>query len=137
MQTNIPPPSKGISYGPQLMQGKLPISTWSTFPFKLIFSSRIDIAHFDNIRHFSCERIPERVLHAKGAAAHGYFTPTKNLSEYTIAHPFQEENLNKKIPVTARFSTVSGEAGSVDTVRTFRGFAIKLKTDVGNWDWGT
>ena len=96
----------------------------------------IDIALIDDIRHFSRERIPERVLHAKGAGAHGYFKPTKDLSEYTIAHPFQAENLNKEVAVTARFSTVGGQAGSADTVRTFRGFAVKLKTDVGNWDWG-
>lgn len=97
-------------------------------------SFRIDIDLLDDIRHFSRERIPERVLHAKGAGAHGYFKPTKDLSEYTIAHPFQPENLNKEVAVTARFSTVSGQAGSADTVRTFRGFAVKLKTEVGNWD---
>ena len=98
--------------------------------------AQIDISLFDAFRHFNRERIPERVLHAKGAGAHGYFLPTVDLSQYTVAHPFQPANLNKKIPVTARFSTVSGESGSADTVRTFRGFAVKLKTDVGNWDWG-
>ena len=104
--------------------------------FKLISLSRIDIFLFDNFRHFARERIPERILHAKGAGAHGYFLPTKDLSQYTIAAPFQPENLNKKIFATARFSTVNGRAGSADTVRTFRGFAVKLKTEVGNWDWG-
>jgi catalase len=98
--------------------------------------TQIDIPLFDAFRHFNRERIPERVLHAKGAGAHGYFLPTKDLSEYTVAQPFQRENVGKKIPVTARFSTVSGELGSADTVRTFRGFAFKLKTKVGNWDWG-
>jgi catalase len=94
-----------------------------------------EIPLFDAFRHFDRERIPERVLHAKGAGAHGYFLPTRDLSKITVAHPFQPENLNKKVPVTVRFSTVSGESGSADTVRTFRGFAIKLKTEVGNWDW--
>ena len=96
----------------------------------------IDIPLLDAFRHFNRERIPERVLHAKGAGAHGFFLPTADLSEYTIAHPFQPENLHKKVPVTARFSTVSEESGSADTIRTFRGFALKLKTEVGNWDWG-
>lgn len=76
-----------------------------------------------------------QVVHAKGAGAHGIFTPTKDLSNITMAHPFQPDQVGKEIPVTMRFSTVGGESGSADTARDPRGFAIKLKTEVGNWDW--
>jgi Catalase len=122
------------SYGPQLIQGRPSnVITYGHVSNRL---TPIDIPLLDAFRHFNCERIPERILHAKGAGAHGWFLPTADLSDYTIAHPFQPENLNKKIPVTSRFSTVEGESGSADTTRTFRGFAFKLKTEVGNWDWG-
>lgn len=86
----------------------------------------------EKITHFDHERIPERVVHARGSAAHGYFECYKALSEFTMAAPFSEDG--KCTPVFARFSTVAGERGSADTVRDVRGFAVKFYTDEGNWD---
>ena len=78
------------------------------------------------------ERIPERVVHAKGAGAFGYLEVTKDISKYCKAKLF--DKVGKRTPVAIRFSTVGGEAGSADTVRDPRGFAIKLYTEDGNWD---
>ncbi len=86
----------------------------------------------EKITHFDHERIPERVVHARGSAAHGYFKAYRALTEFTVAAPFSEEG--KCTPVFARFSTVAGERGSADTVRDVRGFAVKFYTDEGNWD---
>ncbi|WP_432239698.1 catalase [Herbaspirillum robiniae] len=86
----------------------------------------------EKITHFDHERIPERVVHARGSAAHGYFECYKALTELTCAAPFAEDG--KRTPVFARFSTVAGGAGSADTVRDVRGFAVKFYTDEGNWD---
>jgi catalase len=86
----------------------------------------------EKITHFDHERIPERVVHARGSAAHGYFESYRALTEFTTAAPFSEEG--KRTPVFARFSTVAGERGSADTVRDVRGFAVKFYTDQGNWD---
>jgi catalase len=86
----------------------------------------------EKITHFDHERIPERVVHARGSAAHGYFECTTSLSRYTMASPLTE--VGKRVPVFVRFSTVAGERGSADTVRDVRGFAVKLYTDEGNWD---
>ncbi len=86
----------------------------------------------EKITHFDHERIPERVVHARGSAAHGYFESYKALTELTKAAPFQEAG--KRTPVFVRFSTVAGERGSADTVRDVRGFAVKFYTDEGNWD---
>ena len=86
----------------------------------------------EKITHFDHERIPERVVHARGSAAHGYFQVYEPLSEITKAdflnHP------EKKTPVFVRFSTVQGPRGSADTVRDVRGFATKFYTDEGNFD---
>lgn len=87
----------------------------------------------DSLAHFARERIPERVVHAKGGGGHGYFELTDSLSDITYARPFQEPGY--KAPVTVRFSTVGGEAGSPDTARDPRGFSVKIKTDIGNYDW--
>ncbi|KAI6130936.1 catalase [Pisolithus croceorrhizus] len=92
-----------------------------------------DFHHIDLLAHFDRERIPERVVHAKGAGAHGYFVATHDLSDITSCKLFT--SVGKKVPVTVRFSTVGGESGSADTARDPRGFAIKLKTDDGNLDW--
>lgn len=92
-----------------------------------------DFHHIDLLAHFDRERIPERVVHAKGAGAHGYFLATHDLSDITSCKLFT--SVNKKVPATVRFSTVGGESGSADTARDPRGFAIKLKTDDGNLDW--
>jgi len=87
----------------------------------------------DLLSHFDRERIPERVVHAKGAGAHGVFKCTKSLSDICFADFTSEEGL--ECPVTVRFSTVGGESGSADTARDPRGFSIKLKTREGNMDW--
>jgi len=86
----------------------------------------------EKITHFDHERIPERIVHARGSAAHGYFEAYKALPKYTRAAPFAEAG--KRTPVFVRFSTVAGERGSVDTARDVRGFAVKFYTDEGNWD---
>lgn len=86
----------------------------------------------EKITHFDHERIPERVVHARGSAAHGYFEAYEPLTEITRAPPFAEAG--KITPVFVRFSTVAGERGSVDTARDVRGFAVKFYTDEGNWD---
>ncbi|HEV8501575.1 MAG TPA: catalase, partial [Casimicrobiaceae bacterium] len=86
----------------------------------------------EKITHFDHERIPERVVHARGSAAHGYFESYKAHRQLTRAAPFAEAG--KRTPVFVRFSTVAGERGSVDTARDIRGFAVKFYTDEGNWD---
>ena len=86
----------------------------------------------EKITHFDHERIPERVVHARGSAAHGYFEAYDSLAEFTMAAPFAEAG--KRTPVFVRFSTVAGERGSADTVRDVRGFAVKFYTEAGNWD---
>jgi catalase len=86
----------------------------------------------EKITHFDHERIPERIVHARGSAAHGYFECTKALEEYTRASLFAE--IGKQTPVFVRFSTVVGERGSTDVARDVRGFAVKFYTDEGNWD---
>ncbi|NML42127.1 catalase [Ramlibacter sp. G-1-2-2] len=86
----------------------------------------------EKITHFDHERIPERVVHARGAAAHGYFELTRPLVEYTKADFLQE--VGSRTPVFVRFSTVVGSRGSADTVRDVRGFAVKFYTREGNYD---
>jgi catalase len=86
----------------------------------------------EKIFHFDHERIPERIVHARGSAAHGYFECYESLSDITKADLFQ--TAGQKTPVFARFSTVAGGAGSVDTPRDVRGFAVKFYTQEGNWD---
>jgi catalase len=86
----------------------------------------------EKITHFDHERIPERIVHARGSAAHGYFECFESLEQYTRASIFAEAG--KRTPVFLRFSTVAGERGSTDTARDVRGFAVKFYTDEGNWD---
>ena len=86
----------------------------------------------EKITHFDHERIPERIVHARGSAAHGYFECYDALTDLTHAAPFREAG--KRTPVFVRFSTVQGERGSKDTARDVRGFAVKFYTDDGNWD---
>jgi catalase len=86
----------------------------------------------EKITHFDHERIPERIVHARGSAAHGYFECYEPLTQYTRASIFAEAG--KRTPVFVRFSTVAGERGSTDTARDVRGFAVKFYTDEGNWD---
>ncbi|GBE84665.1 catalase [Sparassis latifolia] len=92
-----------------------------------------DFHHIDLLAHFDRERIPERVVHAKGAGAHGYFEVTHDITDLTCASIFKK--VGNKARATVRFSTVGGESGSADTARDPRGFAIKIKTDEGNLDW--
>ena len=86
----------------------------------------------EKIQHFDHERIPERIVHARGSAAHGVFELTESLEKYTRARILTE--VGEKTEVFVRFSTVAGGAGSVDTPRDVRGFAVKFYTREGNWD---
>jgi catalase len=91
-----------------------------------------DIYLVEKLAHFDRERIPERIVHAKGAGAFGYFEATVSSSQYTKAKFLNSKE--KRTPVFVRFSTVAGEKGSADTVRDPRGFAIKFYTEEGNYD---
>lgn len=85
----------------------------------------------DLLSHFDRERIPERVVHAKGGGAHGYFKCTDSLEDLCLADIFKA---GAECPVTTRFSTVGGESGSHDQARDPRGFSVKFRTSQGNWD---
>jgi catalase len=91
-----------------------------------------DFVMREKITHFDHERIPERIVHARGVAAHGYFELTDSLKEFTKAKFLTE--VGKKTPVFTRFSTVAGSRGSTDLARDVRGFAVKFYTDEGNYD---
>ena len=91
-----------------------------------------DVQFIEKMAHFDRERIPERVVHAKGAGAHGYFQTYKSMKPYTKAKFLQ--NPKQKTSVFVRFSTVTGGRGSADTVRDPRGFAVKFYTEDGNYD---
>ncbi|MFO8057882.1 MAG: catalase [bacterium] len=91
-----------------------------------------DVHLLQKLAHFDRERIPERVVHAKGAGAHGYFEVTNDVSRYTKAKFLSEKG--KKTELFARFSTVGGEKGSADAARDPRGFALKFYTEDGNYD---
>src|SRR5215217_9418770 len=86
----------------------------------------------EKITHFDHERIPERVVHARGSAAHGYFQVYESMAQYTKAHFLQDPSV--KTPVFVRFSTVAGSRGSTDLARDVRGFAVKFYTQEGNFD---
>ena len=90
-----------------------------------------DFHLIDLLSHFDRERIPERVVHAKGGGAHGYYKTTDSLEDLCHADIFKA---GKECPITVRFSTVGGESGSHDLARDPRGFSIKFRTDEGNWD---
>ncbi|WP_409302605.1 catalase KatA [Peribacillus sp. SCS-155] len=91
-----------------------------------------DVHLLEKLAHFNRERVPERVVHAKGAGAHGYFEVTNDVSKFTKANFLSE--VGKRTPMFIRFSTVAGELGSADTVRDPRGFAVKFYTEDGNYD---
>ncbi|HET8617388.1 MAG TPA: catalase [Acidimicrobiales bacterium] len=91
-----------------------------------------DLAFREKVFHFDHERIPERVVHARGFGAHGYFEAYESLADVTRADPFQEAG--RRTPAFVRFSTVAGSKGSSDLARDVRGFAVKLYTQEGNWD---
>jgi catalase len=91
-----------------------------------------DYLLFEKMAAFNRERIPERVVHAKGAGAHGTFTVTHDITKYTTAKLF--DKIGKKTEILSRFSTVAGEKGAADTARDPRGFSVKFYTEEGNWD---
>ena len=91
-----------------------------------------DYQLIEKLAHQNRERIPERVVHAKGWGAHGTFTVTHDITKYTEAKIFSE--VGKKTEMIARFSTVAGELGAADAERDVRGFALKFYTEEGNWD---
>lgn len=91
-----------------------------------------DYVFHEKMAHFNRERIPERVVHAKGSGAYGTLTVTHDITPYTRAKLF--DTIGKKTKVFVRFSTVGGEKGSADTERDPRGFAVKFYTEDGNWD---
>ncbi len=91
-----------------------------------------DFHLIEKLQHFNRERIPERVVHAKGSGAYGTFTVTHDISRYTKARLFSQ--IGKQTKMFVRFSTVGGERGSADTERDPRGFAMKFYTEDGNWD---
>jgi len=91
-----------------------------------------DFVFREKIFHFDHERIPERIVHARGSAAHGFFELYESLADITRADIFQRPG--ERTPLFTRFSTVAGGAGSVDTPRDVRGFAVKFYTREGNWD---
>ncbi len=91
-----------------------------------------DYQLLEKLAHQNRERIPERVVHAKGWGAHGTFTVTNDIARYTSAKIFSE--IGKKTDMIARFSTVAGELGAADAERDVRGFALKFYTEDGNWD---
>ncbi len=91
-----------------------------------------DVQLIEKLAHFDRERIPERVVHARGTGAHGYFQVHQSMAEYTKAHFLQ--NPGEKTPVLVRFSLVVGSRGSAETVRDPRGFAVKFYTKEGNYD---
>jgi catalase len=91
-----------------------------------------DFHLMEKLAHFNRERIPERVVHAKGAGAYGVFTVTNDITRYTKAALFSA--VGKQTELFVRFSTVGGEKGSADTARDPRGFAVKFYTEEGNWD---
>ena len=91
-----------------------------------------DMHLIEKLQHFNRERIPERVVHAKGSGAYGHFTVTHDITRYSVARLFAQ--VGKKTETFVRFSTVGGERGSADTERDPRGFAVRFYTEDGNWD---
>jgi len=91
-----------------------------------------DVQLLEQMQHFNRERIPERVVHAKGSGAYGTFTVTHDITKYTKASIFSD--IGKKTELFLRFSTVAGERGAADAERDVRGFSIKFYTEEGNWD---
>ena len=87
----------------------------------------------EKITHFDHERIPERIVHARGSGAHGYFQVYESMAKYTKAGFLQDPSV--KTPVFVRFSTVAGFRGSTDMARDVRGFAVKFYTEEGNFDF--
>ena len=112
----------------------LPIAD-NQHPLKAGLRGRVLLEDFilrEKLTHFDHERIPERIIHARGSAAHDYFEAYEVMTDLTCASPFSKAG--KTTSIFTRFSTVVGERGSADTARDVRGFAVKFYTDHGNWD---
>ena len=126
---STPPPNSPLSTasGIPLADNQNSISAGARGPLLLQ-----DFHLLEKLQHFNRERIPERVVHAKGSGAYGTFTVTHDISAYTKARLFSE--VGKQTATFARFSTVGGERGSADTERDPRGFAVRFYTEEGNWD---
>ncbi|CAH1101052.1 unnamed protein product [Psylliodes chrysocephalus] len=119
--------SATTSFGNPIGEGTASLTVGPQGP--MLFQDQIFV---DELAHFNRERIPERVVHAKGAGAFGYFEVTNDITKYSAAKVFSQ--IGKKTPIGIRFSTVGGESGSADTVRDPRGFAVKFYTEDGIWD---
>ena len=125
--------SNGDGQGLTTMQGVKIANNQNTLRAGTRGPSLLEDFHFtEKLAHFGRERIPERVVHARGSGAHGYFQVYKPLKQYTKAQFLQDPMA--KTPVFVRFSTVQGFRGSPDTVRDIRGFAVKIYTREGNFD---
>src|SRR5690606_3082303 len=120
-------PAMTTNQGARIADNQNTLRAWTRGPALLE-----DFIFREKMTHFDHERIPERVVHARGSAAHGYFELTDSLAEFTTARIFTE--VGERTPVFARFSTVQGSKGSVDTPRDVRGFAVKFYTKDGNYD---
>ncbi|MBC7769515.1 MAG: catalase [Phycisphaerales bacterium] len=151
-KTKVPPQADGDSVSAKLDDGGAPHQTTDEGYPTLTTAQGIPVSddqshlrigprgpmtmedfHFrEKIFHFDHERIPERVVHARGYGAHGFFELTDDLSDVTIADIFQR--VGEQTPVFVRFSTVAGSKGSADLARDVRGFATKFYTKEGNWD---
>lgn len=126
MQENHPP-SMTTDFGIPVVDNQHSLTAGSSGPTLLQ-----DVHLVEKLAHFDRERIPERVVHAKGAGAYGYFEVTHDITRWTKAAFLNA--VGKRTPAFVRFSTVKGEMGSSDTVRDVRGFAIKFYTEEGNYD---
>jgi len=126
---STPPPNTPLSTasGIPLADNQNSVSAGARGPLLLQ-----DFHLLEKLQHFNRERIPERVVHAKGSGAYGTFTVTHDISAHTKAKLFSE--VGKRTATFARFSTVGGERGSADTERDPRGFALRFYTEEGNWD---
>ncbi|MGH8145664.1 MAG: catalase [Rhodanobacteraceae bacterium] len=120
-------PAMTTDQGAPISDNQNSLRTWARGPTLLE-----DFVLREKITHFDHERIPERVVHARASAAHGYFELTRSLGQYTTAKILTE--VGERTPVFTRISTVVGGAGSIDTPRDIRGFAVKFYTKQGNWD---
>ncbi|CAG9763191.1 unnamed protein product [Ceutorhynchus assimilis] len=120
-------PTTTTGHGTPIVDKNAPLTVGPRGPILLQ-----DVHLVEELAHFARERIPERVVHAKGAGAFGFFEVTHDVSQYCGAKLF--DTIGKRTPIAARFSTVGGESGSADTARDPRGFAVKFYTEDGIWD---
>lgn len=126
-KNGVQPPTLTTSWGAPVDDNQNSITAGEYGPILLQ-----DVHLIDKLAKFDRERIPERVVHAKGAGAWGYFEVTHDVTKFCRAKFL--DTIGKRTPVFARFSTVGGEKGSADTERDPRGFAVKFYTEEGNWD---